>query len=455
MTQISDQEINTVPYSKTDEEAVNGSILINPDSYYEVAKFITSDDFYLHKNKWIFSAFAAMFEKKIPIDLLTLSTQLENYGKLDEIGGSAYLTYLINVVPSSLNIVAYARVVEEKSIRRKMIAAANKIATLAYAQNDDVIANYSQGKKAYDGVFSESGDFVSMHDMVNEHYDRMEKRAQGGDEYTLKTGFTSLDAVLDGGLRNGDFVIVAGRPGMGKTAFMLDIARNIAKIYPSKNVGAISLEMSKEQYLDRLITKYGIPMSHIRKCRLEESEWSIYTHAIEDLSNLGIFVDDASSITPASLRAKARALSNLHGLDVLIVDYIGLMESGSKKENDTAEISALSRAMKILARELDIPVICAAQLNRNLEARQNKRPILSDLRSSGSLEQDADIVMFLYRDFMYSGENPDIAEVNIAKQRNGRTETIELSFEGELMKFGNINQKTIYLNKRQTGEEND
>lgn len=450
MTYDQEQETNvqeSFPHSREAEEGVIGSILINQMAYFDIAKFLKADDFYIHRNKWIFSALEAMQKNKTPIDMLTLSNYFEEQGKLKEIGGSAYLTYLVNQTPSSLNAEAYAKIVEGKSIRRKMILAANKIASLAYAEDGtDILTNYSQGKKVYEQVFTQTGDFASIGEMVTRHYDRMERRANGEDEDIIGTGFADLDAVLDGGFRGGDFVIIAARPGMGKTAFLLDIALNAAKKYPQKKVAAFSLEMSKEQYTDRLIVKYGIPISHIRTGKLTQAEWDTYIKAIEELNNLNIWVDDISTITPATLRAKSLALSNLHGLDLLIVDYIGLMDGDKKTQNQNAEVSQLSRSMKVLARELNIPVVCAAQLNRNLEARQNKRPVLSDLRDSGSLEQDTDIVIFPYRDVMYGGEDKNLAEINIAKQRNGESKTIELLFSGELMKFSNARTQTIQLN---------
>ena len=445
-----------VPHSREAEEAVCGAVIINPEAYFYVSQFLVADDFYIRRNKWIWEAFTALHTKRTSIDLLTLSEELQQHNRLEEVGSSSYLTSLINQVPTSLNAESYGRIVEENSIRRKMIFSANKIASLAY-KSGDIYSSHAEGRKIYESALTTKGDFHPIRKLASEHYDRMDKRSRGQDVDVLKTGFMDIDGILDGGLRGDDFVIIGGRPGMGKTAFVLDVAKNVATEYPEKNVGVFSLEMSKEQYVDRWVTKYGIPMKSIRTGRVLDREWPIYTHAIEELSELKIWIDDVPNITPSRLRAKAHTLYNMHGLDLLILDYIGLMEGDKRNDNRNNEVSELSRAMKILARELHIPVVCAAQLNRNVETRQDKRPMLSDLRDSGSLEQDADIVMFLYRDEVYNKDTTKygVAEVNIAKQRNGETNTAELIFRHSLMKFENAASKVFRPNESPHWQDRD
>lgn len=434
----------SIPHSREAEEAVVGAVMINPESYYDVAQFLVSSDFYIHRHQWIWEAYTRLHEKRIPVDLLTLSEELDKVGQLGEIGGSAYLTSLVNQVPSSLNAESYGRIVEGHSIRRKMINAANKIASLAYKEDVDIQAAYAEGRKTYDDSFPMQGEFKSIRVLVSNDYDRIDERAKGKEEKLVPTGLIDLDKQLDGGLRDGDLMYIGGRPGQGKTAVMLDIAKNTSLMH-KKRVAIFSLEMSGEQLTQRLLSKEGIPMGSIRTGKLEDREWPILTHAVETVASLDIYIDDTPMLRPSQFRAKAHTMYNRMGIDLIILDYVQLMVGDviSKSDNRNNELSDISRMLKIVARELHIPVIAGAQLNRKVEERQNKRPMLADLRDSGSLEQDADIIGFMYRDDYYNenSDKPNTAELNIAKHRNGRTGVIDLVFNKEFMKFGNaVNQ---------------
>ncbi len=442
----------SLPFSKEAEEACCGVVLIDPTSYFELSAFLKAGDFYIQRNGYIWTAYGTLHDKRIPIDLLTVSQELEHQGVLAEIGGSAYITSLISQVPSSLNAESYGRIVEAMSIRRKMITSANKIATLAYNPAIPVETAYAEGRRSYDGAFSQAGQFKTIGELVSKEYDRIDARAEGLDDNIIPTGFVDLDKMLDGGMRGGNLILGAGRPGMGKTALMLDIAKHAAKVN-GKHVAIFSLEMSNEQVTQRLIVKEsGIPMSSLRTGRLSEREWPLFTHAVEKYADVPIYMDDMPALNPTQIRAKAHQLNNRFGIDLLIVDYLQLMGSDTNIDNRVQEVSAISRSLKVLARELNIPIFAGAQLSRKVEERQDKRPILSDLRDSGSLEQDADVVMFLYRDNMYDSktEHGNGAELIVAKQRDGGTGTVNLIFRGPQMKFENASMRVFSPNEPDT-----
>jgi len=440
-----------VLYSKEAEEAVIGSILINPEAYYDVAPFLKSDDFYIHRHRWIWDAFVHLHEQRIPIDTLTVSDELNQLGQLSEVGGPAYLTGLINNVPTSLHAEAYGHIVEENAIRRKMLAAANDIAKLAYQESVGVEDVMDGAEKAVFGVSERrmTRDLQPIQQVLSEYYDRIDQLASRGDEiYGVPTGFIDLDKLLMG-LQPSDFIIVAGRPGMGKTAFMLSAAKNAAQTH-KKHVAVFSLEMSNEQLVQRLISQEtGIDSQRLRTGKLTEDEWPLFTHAIEVLSDTRIFLDDTPACTPLRLRTKSRRLHLEYGLDLIVVDYLQLMSSGSRSENRVQEVSYISRNLKILARELSVPVLAAAQLSRAVEQRADKEPQLSDLRESGSLEQDADIVMFIHRPEMYEKDTlkQNIAQIKISKHRNGPVGMVELIFRNTLAKFENAATRVVDLSK--------
>ena len=438
-----------VPQSREAEEAVIGSILINPEAYYDVAEFLQGEDFYIHRHRWIWEAFARLQQSRTPIDSLTVIEELDQQGQLTEIGGAAYITALINSVPSSLHAIAYGRIVEETAVRRRMLEAANRIAKLAYEEETGLDAVMDDAEKAVFGVSERrmTRDLEPIRQVLSEYYDRVGDLAARDDEVRgVPTGFIDLDNLL-GGLQPSDLLIVAGRPGMGKTGFALSIAKNAAQLH-KKHVAIFSLEMANEQLVQRLIAQEtGIDSQRLRTGKLEEDEWSVFTHAIEVMSDTQIFLDDTPGITPLQLRTKCRRLHLEFGLDLVIVDYLQLMSSDNRTENRVQEVSFISRQMKILARELNVPVLAAAQLSRAVEQRADKRPVLSDLRESGSLEQDADIVMFIYRPEMYEDDpaKQNVAEVIVAKHRNGPIGNVQLIFRKNLAKFENAATRLVNL----------
>jgi replicative DNA helicase len=440
-----------VPHNSEAEEAVLGSILVNPESYYDVAQFLRSDDFYIHRNRWVWDTFVRLHEQRMPIDVLTVTDGLEQAGQLAEIGGPAYLTSLINNVPTSLHAEAYGRIVEETSIRRKMLAAANDIAKLAYQQENSVDSVMDEAEKAVFGVSERrmTRDLQSIQSVLSDYYDRIDQISRRGEEYYgIPTGFLDLDKLLFG-LQGSDLLIVAGRPGMGKTAFLLNIAKHAALVL-KKHVAIFSLEMSNEQLVQRLISQEtGIDSQRLRTGKLNEDEWPLFTQAIETLNKTKMFLDDTPALTPLQLRTKCRRLHLEFNLDLVVVDYIQLMTSGTRIENRVQEVSYITRNMKVLARELNVPVLAAAQLSRAVEQRTDKEPQLSDLRESGSLEQDADIVMFIHRPEMYEKDTlkQNLAQIKIAKHRNGPVGTIELVFRNNLVKFENAATRHVDLSQ--------
>jgi replicative DNA helicase len=438
-----------VPHSREAEEAVLGSILINPETYYDVAQFLQSEDYYIHRHQWVWQALVRLNDRRVPIDILTVTEELEQLGKLAEVGGAAYLTALINNVPSSLHAEAYGRIVEESAIRRRMLEAANQIARLAYQEEANIDTVMDDAEKAVFGVSERrlTRDLQSIQQALSEYYARIGQLAARDEEmFGVPTGFIDLDRML-GGLQPSDLLIIAGRPGQGKTGFLLSVARNAAQTH-KKKIAIFSLEMSNEQLVQRLIAQdTGIDSQRLRNGKLLENEWPLFTQSIETFSNTRIYLDDTPAITPLQLRTKCRRLHMEFGLDLVIVDYLQLMSSEQRSENRVQEVSYISRNLKVLARELNVPVLAAAQLSRAVEQRADKKPMLSDLRESGSLEQDSDIVMFIYRPDQYEKDTvkQNLAEIIVAKHRNGPVGSVELVFRQNLAKFENAATRHINL----------
>ncbi|MBN1147496.1 MAG: replicative DNA helicase [Anaerolineales bacterium] len=445
------ESLHVVPHSREAEEAVIGAVLINPEAYFEVAQFLRADDFYIHRHRWIWETFIRLHERQTPIDFLTVSEELDQLGQLAEVGGPAYLTALINNVPTSLHAAAYGRIVEATSIRRRMLEAANDIAKLAYQQDSGIETVMDEAEKAVFGVSERrtTRDLQSIQQVLGDFYDRMDQLAGRSEEiFGVPTGFADLDRLL-GGMQPSDMLIVAGRPGSGKTAFMLSAAKNAAQIH-KKHVAIFSLEMSNEQLVQRMIAQEtGIDSQRLRTAKLTEDEWALLAHAIEVLSDTVIFLDDTPALTPLQLRTKCRRLHLEFGLDLILVDYLQLMGSGMRSENRVQEVSYISRNIKILARELNVPVLAAAQLSRAVEQRADKEPQLSDLRESGSLEQDSDIVMFIHRPELYDKDTllKNVAQIKIAKHRNGPIGMIELVFRDNIAKFENAATRHVNLDQ--------
>jgi len=383
-------DVQAPPHSRQAEEAVLGAVLIDSEAYFSVSQFIHGEDFYIVRNRWIWESFTRLHEKRSPIDYLTVTQDLEQQNRLEEVGGQAYLLTLINQTPTALNVDAYGHVVEEHSLRRKMLSAANELAQLAYNQTQTIDTVIDEAEKK---IFSISErrvrhDLQPIQQVLSEVYDRIDHLSQRTDEIMgVPTGLIDLDRLL-GGLQKSDLLIIAGRPGMGKTGFMLSVMKNAAQRY-KKHVAMFSLEMSAEQLVQRLIAQEtGIDTQRLRTGKLTEEEWPLFTHAIEVLADTHIFLDDTPAITPMQIRTKCRRLHMEYELDLVIVDYLQLMSGDQRNDNRVQEVSYISRNLKVLARELNVPVLAAAQLSRAVEQRADKKPVLSDLRESGCLTGD-------------------------------------------------------------------
>lgn len=437
------------PKSLEAEEAVIGAILLNPTAFITIASFLKATDFYSLRHAYIWEAFLRLNERGQSLDLLLVGEELDTQQRLADVGGLPYLIQLANNTPSAFNVEAYGRIVERTAVRRRLIQVADEIKALAIDENstlDNVI------DEAESRLFSVTESqikrqFVPMREALSGYYDHMEQllMARGG-AVGVPTGFRDLDQLL-GGFQRSDLLVFAGRPGMGKTSFLLTIALNAARV--GARVAIFTMEMGVEQITQRIVSmESGINVQKLRLAQLTPSEVARFTEVVGRLSELPIFIDDTPALNPLDIRTKARRLSHEYGLDMIIVDYMQLMNAGKGYENNRVqEISYISRSLKELARELNVPLISAAQLSRAVEQRQDKHPVLSDLRESGSIEQDADIVMFLYRDEVYNEltEFPNQAEVIVSKHRNGPTGSVSLYFEKSLTKFMDANKHHVDL----------
>ncbi len=439
---VASSEVQAPPHSREAEEAVLGSVLINPESYYELAQFLQPDDFYIIRNRWIWNTFTRLHESRNPIDFLTVCQDLEQQNQLAEVGGAAYIMSLINQTPTSLHAEAYGHIIEENAIRRRMLASANDLAKLAFNRQQSIDTVLDEAEKSIFGLSERRvrHDLQPIQQVLSTVYDRVDQLSRRSDEiYGVPTGLIDLDRLL-GGLQKSDLLIIAGRPGMGKTGFLLSVAKNAA-LKHKKHVAMFSLEMSNEQLVQRLIAQEtGIDTQRLRTGKLNDDEWPLFTHAIEVLADTHMYLDDTPAITPLQMRTKCRRLHMEYELDLIIVDYLQLMSGDLRNDNRVQEVSFISRSLKVLARELNVPVLTAAQLSRAVEQRADKKPQLSDLRESGSLEQDADIVMFINRPDAMEKDSPrkNIAEIIVAKHRNGPTHPgIEMVFLNNLARFEN------------------
>ncbi len=437
-TQISSD--TNLLFDRDMEEALIGSVLITPDAYVDAAPLINAEDFYLHRNRWIWEAFIELFKTDSDFDVLTVKEALETSGHLEDIGGLDYLISLTNRVPSSQHAESYARNINALAVRRRLLTAANDIAKLAYRKDTGVDNVISDAEKAIFGVSQEryKRDLVPIADAADEYLERLLLNASiPGGVTGLETGLKAVDRALDG-LQRSDLIIVAGRPGMGKTGFLIGIAKHVG-LALKRNVAFFTLEMSAEQLIQRMIAQEtNIDSQKLRSAKLSDNEAQEVVHALGVLSESRIFVDDTPAITPLQMRTKCRRMQMEIGLDLVIVDYLQLMSGDTRTENRVQEVSYISRYLKVLARDLNVPVIAAAQLSRAVEQRQDKTPVLSDLRESGSLEQDADIVMFINRPEQMKEESPlhNLAKLIVAKHRNGPTHSgIDLVFIEKLAMF--------------------
>ena len=436
----------TPPQNIEAEQAVLGAIFLEPEALVTASERLTSEDFYRAAHQRIYSVMIHLAEKGEPVDLVTVTAELQDKKWLEEIGGVSYLSDLANAVPTAANVDYYSQIVEEKSLLRRLIRVATNIAAEGYAEEDEVDTILNEAEKTILEVSHKknSGAFISIKDVLVEAYDNIEQLQNRTDDITgIPTGFTELDRITAGFQRN-DLIIVAARPSVGKTAFALNISQNVAT-KTDENVAIFSLEMGAAQLVMRMICAEGnIDAQRLRTGSLEEEDWTKLTMAMGSLSKAGIYIDDTPGIKVNDIRAKCRRLKQEKGLGMILIDYLQLIRGdGRSGENRQQEVSEISRSLKAIARELEVPVIALSQLSRGVESRQDKRPMMSDIRESGSIEQDADIVAFLYRDDYYDkeSENKDIIEIIIAKQRNGPVGTVELAFVKEYNKFVNLERR--------------
>lgn len=437
------------PYSQQAEEAVIGAVLLDPSKFLSVASFLKADDFFLQRHKKMWEAMLRIHERKEGIDHITTANELENMRVLDEIGGRSYLLQLLTTTGTSAYAEVYGKLVERAAIRRRLLEATDKIRMVAMDENLNIEAVISAAEQQIFNVTDQrvKREFVRLWDALSEYYDRVEQMIQSrSGSPGVPSGFRDLDMLL-GGFQKSDLLVFAGRPGMGKTSWLLTSAMNVARF--GGCVAIFTMEMGVEQLIQRMVAmESGVNMQKLRLGNLDLRDQSRFTEAVGRIANFPIFIDDTPAMSPLEMRNKCRRLKHEHGLDLVIVDYMQLMNAGGSYENNRVqEISYISRSLKEMARDLNVPLISAAQLSRAVEQRQDKRPVLSDLRESGSIEQDADIVMFLYRDEVYNEatEFPNQADVIVAKHRNGPTGTISLFFDKALTKFMDVNMHRVDL----------
>ncbi|MBR6534091.1 MAG: replicative DNA helicase [Clostridia bacterium] len=440
---MADELIKRLPFSAEAEQAVLGSVLIDPEVFKEIVTLIKAEDFYLSDHVAIYEAMQEIFlQQDKPIDVITLLDMLVKNGIYSESDGTRYIRNLVQVVPSASNAMDYAQIVKNKSILRKLIKATEDIAQAAYAEADKVehILDMAEQKIFEISDVNESKGFTHIKDALVRTYDRLNQlQTNRAEALGTPTQFEGLDEVLVG-LGKGDLVLVGARPGMGKTSFCLNIASNVA-IKTGKTVCIFSLEMPDEQLVSRMLSSEALVNSYnLRSGNLSEEDWTKISAAASKLSQTNIYIDDTTSITVTGMKAKLRRMKNL---GLVVIDYLQLMQSDKHTDNRVLEIGDISRGLKIMAKELAVPVICCAQLSRASESRTDKTPMLSDLRDSGAIEQDADIVMFLYRPEYYddSKEKANLAQVIIAKNRHGSTGKVDMMWNGEYTKFSTLEKR--------------
>ncbi len=432
------------PQNLEAETALLGCLMLDKDAVIKVADKIISDDYYDLRHRLIYEAIVQLFEKNTSIDVLTVSNLLEEKKDIERVGGASYLASLVNSVPSAANAAYYASIVRKKGTLRRLISSASQITNLAFEEEGEIEDILDKAEQSLFNISQQhlQQNFVSISSVLSESFDRIDElHRSSGKLRGLPTGFVDLDKKL-GGLQKSDLVILAARPSMGKTSLALDIMRYVA-VHTKTPVGIFSLEMSKDQLVDRLLAaESNVDFWKIRTGQLNDDDFSALSDAMGALSEAPIFIDDTAGGNIMEIRTKARRLQMEHKLGLIIVDYLQLM-AGRSTENRVQEVSEISRSLKILARELNVPVLALSQLSRGVENRPDKVPQLADLRESGSIEQDADVVMFIYREDMYKGKEssrPNIAELHIKKHRNGPTGQVDLFFDAERTSFRNLDK---------------
>ncbi|MGI5840419.1 MAG: replicative DNA helicase [bacterium] len=430
------------PQNLEAEQSVLGAMLIEAEAIPKVMEILRSDDFYREAHSNILQAMARLFERGEAVDLVTVTEELRQQGQLENAGGAVYLASLANAVPTAANVEYYARIVEEKSVLRKLINTATAIVASGFEGKDDVEYLLDLAEQQIFGLAQRRSlkSYASIKTVLMETFERIEHLYNNKGGVTgVPTGFKDLD-MLTSGLQPSELIVVAARPSMGKTVLCLNIARNVA-VGNKIPVALFSLEMSRDQLAQRLLcADAGVDGQRLRTGYLTEADWPKLSTALGRLSEAPIFIDDTPGATAIEIRAKARRIKAEHGLGLIIIDYLQLMNGNRRSENRQQEISEISRSLKALARELNVPVVALSQLSRAVEQRQDRHPMLSDLRESGAIEQDADVVAFIYRDEYYNAETEKkgIAELIISKQRNGPTGQVELFFRKELSRFDNL-----------------
>ncbi len=433
------------PHSIQAEQSVLGGLMLDNQTWDSVADKVVESDFYRKDHRLIFRTIEQLAEKQDPFDVITLSEALEEQGLLDEAGGLAYLGTLAKDTPSAANIVAYANIVRDRSVLRQLIHIGTEISDSAFNTEGRETADLLENAEREVFKIAEQrqrgqGGFESIKNLLAVAVDKIETLfEQEGGITGVSTGFTDFDEMTSG-LQPADLIIVAGRPSMGKTTIAMNMAENVA-IKGDKPVAVFSMEMPGDSLAMRMMSSLGrIDQHKVRTGNLDDDDWPRLTSAISLLGEAKLFIDDTPALTPTEVRSRARRLAREHGqLGLIVLDYLQLMQSPASGESRVQQVSDISRALKALAKELNVPVIALSQLNRNLEQRPNKRPVMSDLRESGSIEQDADVIVFVYRDEVYNEDSPDkgVAEIIIGKQRNGPIGTVRLTFQGQFTKFEN------------------
>lgn len=435
-------DVKRLPCAIESEKIIIGSLLLDSRSYINIADVVVASDFYLNSNRIIFEQILKYIGKDQPFDAITVVEQLEKLGKLDEVGGERMIIDLANNCPTAVNLIAHANTVKSMAIHRGLIKVGQNIASLGFTPEDKEVDELLE--QAEQSVFALSDNRAkdsgpeSLNDILAATTTKIDRLYESGDAVTgVETGFKDLDSFTSG-LQAGDLIIAAGRPSMGKTVFGINIAEHVA-ISSEKSVLVFSLEMPSDAIVMRMLSSLGrINQQRLRTGKLSDDDWPRLTSAVSILSDAKMFIDDTPALSPTDMRARARRVAQKEGgLSLIVVDYLQLMQIPGNKENRTSEISEISRSLKALAKELNVPVIALSQLNRSLEQRQDKRPVMSDLRESGAIEQDADVIAFIYRDEVYNEDstNKGVAEIIIGKQRNGPIGKVLLTFLGEFTKF--------------------
>jgi replicative DNA helicase len=430
------------PHNAEAEQTVLASAMIDHIAVEKIVNLLSYDDFYYEANKEIYDSIKQIHLQNIPVDAVTVFEELKKRGKIDYVGGYEYLVTLTENIITSKNVEAYCNIIREKSTLRRLISASQEIIEKGYKENDDVqkIIELAESRIFAISQNRSINSFAEIKEVLMEVFNQLEERAKSGGNITgLTTGYTDLDRMTSG-LQKSDLILLAARPSMGKTALALNIAMNVVKTGAS--VALFSLEMSKEQYVQRIISMESmVDSTKLRTGSLDDDDWTRLINTMSLISNYNVFIDDTPSVSLFEMMSKCRRLKIEKGLDLIVVDYLQLMSYGGRTDSRQQEISNISRGLKALARELDCPVMALSQLSRAPEQRNDHRPIMSDLRESGAIEQDADVVMMLYRDEYYykeESERKGITDVIITKQRNGPVGTVELAWIGQFTKFGNI-----------------